>query len=408
MFKKFKSVNKKHLVLLTTGLAFCSLLILLRGMDATQYTDMSQVKSNIETTVQPTEINEEIKTENIKTQVIENHKLNTAGWIPTWASESGLNSLKNNPGVFNTISPVWYEINSDGTLKSRYPANRNTITSYANNNQITIVPTIGSFDHVFLGTILSSAEKRTAHINSIVSTVLTNNYAGIDLDYESISESDEASYFLFLGELSKQLHKNNKVLSVTVLAKWGDNVRYSYKPETRKVQDWSKVAAFADEIRIMAYDYTHSSDYYPGPIGPTGWIRRVLDYAKTEIAPAKTVLGVHLYAYEWYRPMDSQEGLDLQTDPSLNKQENPRPARAYTYTAVEKILRDYQGEDSSFEGEEIFFYTAKNSTTGVTENRALVYISPDGVKERVNIAKEYGLKGVVFWRLGGENSILSE
>jgi spore germination protein len=217
--------------------------------------------------------------------------------------------------------------------------------------------------------------------------------------------SDKDQYFIFLEKLSTQLHKNNKILSVTVLAKWGDNVRYSYRPETRQVQDWSLISKFADEVRIMAYDYTYSGDRYPGPIGPTGWIITVLEYAGEKMPPEKTVLGIHLYAYEWYQNATIGEELELKTDSSMNINTNPNTARAYTYNTVLNIIQNNSGESSTFEGENIFFYTRKNDKTGILENRALVYIGPDGVKERMLLAQRFNLKGVVFWRLGDEGSI---
>ena len=81
----------------------------------------------------------------------------------------------------------------------------------------------------------------------------------------------------------------------------------------------------------MAYDYTYSGDKYPGPIGPTGWINNVLEYASQKMPPEKTVLGIHLYAYEWYQNAITGGDLALKTDPSLNIGTNSNTARAYTY-----------------------------------------------------------------------------
>jgi spore germination protein YaaH len=121
--------------------------------------------------------------------------------------------------------------------------------------------------------------------------------------------------------------------------------------------------------------------------------------------PQKTVLGIHLYAYEWYQNAATADNLELITDSAQNSGSNPNTARAYTYRNVLSILQSNQGESSTFEGENVFFYTRKNDKTGILENRALVYISPDGVKERMLLAQKFNLKGVVFWRLGDEGSI---
>lgn len=355
------------------------------------------------------QLNSELIEPSVSVKKFENQldlsSLDKAGWIPSWASQTGLNSLNSRPEYFNTISPVWYEMQSNGNLKSRYPTNRSQIINFVKTSSVRIIPTVGMFDHNLFSQVLRNEVNRKAHVNSIVSTVVSNNYTGIDLDYESTSLEDKELYFDFLKELSSELRKHNKVLVITVLPKWGDSVRYSYKPETREVQDWARISQYADEIRIMAYDYTHLSDKYPGPIGPISWIEDVLIYAKTKIPPEKTVLGIHLYAYEWYQSVESAENLELKANREQNVSGNSNTARAYTYKNVLSILQSNQGESSTFEGENVFFYTRKNDKTGIFENRALVYISPDGVKERMLLAQNYDLNGVVFWRLGDEGGI---
>jgi spore germination protein YaaH len=371
-----------------------------------EYIDTSQVKSqDLIITITPT-VEVVVTQELISSEVVlDKNKLDVGGWMPTWASQSGYNSLNSNPNYFDTISPVWFEVKSDGNLNTKYPANRAQIINLARTNNMRILPTVGMFDHNLFSQVLQSPTNMQRHVDSIVSTVVSNGFDGIDLDYESVSLADKELYYEFLNKLSAELHKNNKILIVTVLAKWGDNVRYSYRPETRQVQDWTQISKYADEVRIMAYDYTYSGDKYPGPIGPTGWISEVLDYASQKIPSQKTVLGIHLYAYEWYQNSSTPEELELKTDSSLNIGTNPNTARAYTYNTVLDILENNVGESSTFEGENVFFYTRKNDKTGIIENRALVYISPEGVKERMLLAQKFNLKGVVFWRLGEEGSL---
>ena len=378
-----------------------------------EYIDTSQVRSQeliatatATATATPT-VEVVVTQELIKSEVVlDKNKLDIGGWMPTWASQSGYNSLTSNPNYFDTISPVWYEVKSDGTLNTKYPANRTQIINFANTDNIRMVPTVGLFDHNLFSQVLQSPANMQRHVDSIVSIVVSNGFDGIDLDYESVSLADRDLYYNFLNKLSAELHKKNKILIVTVLAKWGDDIRYSYRPETRQVQDWSLISKYADEVRIMAYDYTYSGDKYPGPIGPTGWINNVLEYASQKMPPEKTVLGIHLYAYEWYQNAITGGDLALKTDPSLNIGTNSNIARAYTYNTVLDILENNTGESSTFEGESVFFYTRENEKTGVTENRALVYISPEGVKERMLLAQKYNLKGVVFWRWGDEGGVL--
>lgn len=334
------------------------------------------------------------------------------GWIPDWASPTGFTSLRTNPELFTEISPVWYEVNTDGTLKKKLPLNSQEIITYSKVNAIKIIPAIAMFDHELFTPILQEEKKLTTHIEAIVNEVTENDYDGIDLDYESTKLSDKDKYFEFLKKLSEQLKDKDKTLIVTVVAKWGDDVNYPSLPETRQVQDWSEIAKYANQIRIMTYDYTFAKANFPGPIAPLNWLEEVLDYAVTEVNPNKLMLGIHLYSYEWWTEQKEDGSYDetkLVFVPSYNLNSlGDATARSYTYTTVKKVISENKGERTNYEGEEIFRYEKTNNDTGKKEKRVLVYISPEGVKQRVDLAAKYNLKGVAFWRLGSEDELLKD
>jgi spore germination protein YaaH len=318
------------------------------------------------------------------------------GWMPNWASSSGFETVQKNSKLFTSISPVWYEVNEDGTLKNTFPTNRNQIIEYAKANNIKIYPAIAMFDHEIFTKVLQSEENLTRHIESILKEV--KSYDGIDLDYESTKLSDKEKYFEFVARLSDGLKANNKNLIITVIAKWGDDILYPSLPETRQVQDWARLSEYVDEIRIMAYDYTFSKSYFPGPIAPLSWVRDCLTYALTKIPPEKIVLGIHLYSYEW--ETDSSIPYDFIVDMSANKT-GEKSAASYNYTQVKSILAEHKGVVSEFDNESIFRYEDGG------KKKTLVYQTPTQLQKRIEIAKEFNIKGVVFWRLGGEGDIFS-
>lgn len=178
-------------------------------------------------------------------------------------------------------------------------------------------------------------------------------------------------------------------------------------PETRQVQDWTRIAEYVDEIRIMAYDFTFSKAKYPGPIAPTHWIEDVLEYGVSKVEPEKLVLGMHLYSYEWWRiEGDEEVDLSLEKDTLKNIILEESDVRSYTYETVKTALEKYEGDITKYQSENFFSYTRTYEDTGKTEERVLVYIDPEGIREREELAKEYGLKGVAYWRLGGEGDLI--
>jgi len=321
-----------------------------------------------------------------------------SGWIPSWGSSSGLDSLKRNSSFLNIISPVWYELNENGSLKTRYPAQRQEIITTSKENGIRLIPAIAMFDHELFTKVLQSQESLDRHVDAIIKTVLDNQYDGIDLDYESTKLSDKPKYFEMLQKLSNKLHASNKQLIVTVIAKWGEDIVYPSLKETRQVQDWSEISLYVDQIRIMAYDYTFTRSKFPGPIGPLNWIDEVLKYAVTEVEPSKLILGIHLYSYEWKG--GANEPLSFIAN-YMGNTNGSSDASSYVYSQVKNIVKDNEGRAYDFEGEQVFEY----KKDGIY--RSLVYIDPQGVLDRVDLAIKYKLGGVVFWRLGGEDELLT-
>lgn len=340
-----------------------------------------------------------------------------AAWIPDWAGNEGLASFQTNARKLASVSPVWYEIKEDGSLKNKRPTNANQITTTARNNNVKLIPAIAMFDHEIFTKVLQDQANLDRHVDAIADEVEIRGYDGIDLDYESTKLSDKEKYFEFLDKLTKKLHKKDKELILTVLAKWEDNKGYTSLKETRAVQEWKELQKYADQIRIMSYDYTSFRAEYPGPIAPLFWMRQVLEYAVKHIPREKIILGIHLYSYEWYMPTNEYNAAKAKpdfTDPlsfhpisDFNLPISDRSARSYTYDTVKKLSGKFGGMIKDYEGEKYYRFNKANPQSGKMEERLLVYIDPAGVRARQDLAREFGIKGVVYWRLGGEDELLN-
>lgn len=308
--------------------------------------------------------------------------LSESGWIPSWGFDLGFESLKSNQGIIDTAMPVLYSVDRNGRVVSRDVAEWriNELLRYCAENNIRVIPTIGSFDYDAMSAAFASKEAYRKQINTIVNEVERHGFDGIDLDYEKIRVNEKENFFLFLEELSRELKRNGRTLSVTVFAKW-ENANYTDHEQTRQVQDYVRIGQIADEVRIMAYDYTLQSSKTPGPIGPVNWIEDVLDYATNAIANEKIWLGVHLYGYQW----------------------SESRTVAFTYTTGQTIINNpninAQFKESLGEGYAEFSCDNGQSCTAYFQNQR-------GVEMRRELARKYNIAGVAYWRLGGELDIL--
>lgn len=323
-------------------------------------------------------------------------------WLPYWGMEEGKQSLRKDHPL-NDLSPVWYEVNQDGSLQTKIKASAGFLKQTAHQQNLRLMPSIAIFDYKHLAKVIGVPENQKRHIDSIVSEVEKHQFDGVDIDYEAIAIENKDNYFHFLEALAARLHANKKKLSVTVLSKWGDHVNYPLFPQTRKVQDWSRIAKLADEVRIMAYDYTMATSTYPGPIAPNHWVESVLTYATSQMPSHKIILGIHLYGFEWssndLKHLTFQPVID--TNP-LRKQR----VRSYTSKVIQNILSSNKGSLKSHAGESIFRYQREDSS-GNLQHRALVFPSQRGVTDKVKLAHRFGIKGVYFWRIGSEAKLLS-
>jgi len=298
------------------------------------------------------------------------------GWIPTWSMNSGTKTLEERKDRFDSISPVFYSIQNDGSFQG----NKNgleKIKSIINGTQVKLIPTISSFDPTALSKNLNNPDPYNKYL---LDEIDQNNFDGIDLNYEATFTSDKEAFFNHLRFMSSELKKRNKIFSVTVLSKWGDNINYGFAPQTRGVQDYVEIAKYADQIRIMTYDFTSQGSANPGPIAPIEWVEQVLQYATNRVNPSKIVLGIPLYGYFWNPTENTAKALDFRTATEIIKF-NSNPDNFFSEKHKEGALK-YIGSN----GKTYFGY----------------YANPESIKARIDVAAKYGVNSVVFWRLGDD------
>ena len=163
-----------------------------------------------------------------------------------------------------------------------------------------------------LAAMLRNKSQRKALIKLLVQRTEAVGADGLDLDWENFAFNDGASSWSStrrvlnptVRRLAKKLHARGKLLSVTVpvgaaplTASGSPRLGGGYS-----VFDWKRLAAAADQLNLMTYDYSFSS---PGPIGPHGWVKQAATAATRSVAAAdrrKIVVGVPLYGKSWPTP----------------------------------------------------------------------------------------------------------
>lgn len=220
----------------------------------------------------------------------------TSAWITPWSSDA-LPSIEAHAGELDESNPVWYSLSADGEVVVNWNGENPAWRAAMSGTRL--VPTIqnasgGRFDAALVGRLLATEATREAHAEAIASLVRAHAYDGIDLDYEALPADLRESFSAFVETLAAKLHLGGHLLSVTVHPKTSDAQDW----KGPGAQDWARIGAAADSVKIMAYDY-HWATSEPGPLAPLDWIESVTRYAVRVMPAEKVMIALPWYGYDW-------------------------------------------------------------------------------------------------------------
>ncbi len=309
-----------------------------------------------------------------------------ATWMPTsWDAERARASWSAHRAQIQELSPVWYQAaySGDGSIVPYAGACDAALVAEAHANHTLVLPLInnsydGGFDPAPVSAIIHDPARRAVHVTALVNEVLACGYDGIDLDYESLNgEADREAFSLFVEQLAAALHAQGKLLAVTVHPKTAEPGTW----DGPQAQDWARLGAAADRLRIMTYGY-HWSGSEPGPLAPVFWMDDVAAFAVRQVNPSRVYLGLHFYGLDWANGT----------------------ASGVTWERVQELLvasgavRQWSGESGgAVIAEPWFVYD-----DGGTEHE-IWYADGESIAARLSLVRQYGLGGVAVWRLGGED-----
>jgi GH18 family chitinase len=151
---------------------------------------------------------------------------------------------------------------------------------------------VTSFDAGVLDAMLSSPAARSNAVAQLGDLVDAYGGHGVSVDFEGMDAGNLGDLPLFVQELKARVAE---VSVATPAVDWA------------KAYDYPELAASADALFIMGYDY-HWRAGDPGPVAPlfggAPWGQYALDwsvadYLATGVPASKLVLGLPLYGYVW-------------------------------------------------------------------------------------------------------------
>ena len=343
------------------------------------------------------------------------------GWLPYYSMKTYLPAVLNNADLIKEIMPFWYTLKYDGKSKKAvvtdvYKTANPSVPiaeplAALRNAGMTLIPTISDgTDKLVLANLLAKPVSRKQVVDAIVATVASQNYDGIDLDFEGFAFIDPnttwkataPNWVLFVKELSAALHAEKKILSITT--------PYLFNPaEAQKgyfVYAWAQIAPFIDRLRIMTYDYSTSR---PGPIGPIAWTEKTVKYAISIMPASKVYLGLPGYGKDWVTKVEGvcPSNLAKIITPSAKAGTflmRDAASIAATYGAVPTYNETFAEVTFSYKRE----YTGTTSSglsTTCTASRTAWHQNAQSFSVRAKLVAKYQLGGAAQWVIGQEEPL---
>lgn len=346
------------------------------------------------------------------------------GWIPYYSMKTALPDALNNSDLIKEVMPFWYTLKFDEKAKAAVitdlyaPANPSVpITdplSALRGAGYSIIPTItDGTDKLVLAGLLKNPVARSEIITAILNLVTTNNYDGIDLDFEGFAFVDGNTtwastaplWITFVKELSTALHAEKKLLSISS--------PYVLNPNDAQkgyyVYAWAGIASYIDKLRIMTYDYSVSK---AGPLGPITWAERTVQYAISIMPASKVFVGVPGYGRDWVTavsgvcPSNVANAVKVGAKAATFVMRDAQSLAA-TYGAT-PTYSDQFGE-MSFSYQKVYNGTTDSGlATSCTASRTAWYQDAKSWALRAALVTKYRIGGITAWTFGMEEPLAME
>jgi spore germination protein YaaH len=314
-------------------------------------------------------------------------KLAVTAWLPYWEMPAALGSTLHNSSVIGTASPYWYDISGDATLHDEAGAGSQTVVSELLAHDERVLPMVTEEDGMrAFAQVLASRSKRNALVRTLVKLASHPGYAGLDIDFESfaydpkhrtgLADSLATLYPELISQTCVALHAIGRSCQVTVMARTTAAHTYAHGDIPTWVYDYKALAAAADRVQVMAYDY-HSPGGPSGPIAPLPWVRQVIAYARSQGSSSRYELGVPAYGYDWYGRTSATAVYAGQLS-----------------TLVAQVHA--QPQWNATDGEETFSYRLHH------HKHTVWVVDAKADHERAELAAAAGFSGVAVWAAGYE------
>lgn len=232
----------------------------------------------------------------------------------------------------------------------------------------------GNFNNRLIHSVVNNEAYKNNLIQNLLNTMDEKGYEGVDIDFEYILASDRDAFTAFVWEVAETMRANGYHTSVALAPKTSsEQTGLLYEGK-----DYRTLGEAADHVLLMTYEwgYTYGP---PMAVAPIHQVRRVVEYALTQIPSEKINLGIPNYGYDW--PLPYVRGVTKAT--TINNVQAVRIA-----IAQGAVIQFDELSQSPF-----FTYISEG-----TEHEVW-FEDVRSLQEKFNLIKEYSLRGCGYWQI---------
>lgn len=232
----------------------------------------------------------------------------------------------------------------------------------------------GNFNNQLIHSVVNNDVYTDRLIQELLELMNLKGYQGVDIDFEYILVQDRDAFTAFVWKVADAMRAAGYHTSVALAPKSSAD----QKGLLYEGKDYRALGEAADHVLLMTYEwgYTYGP---PMAVAPINQVRRVVEYALTEIPANKVDLGIPNYGYDWPLPY---------------QREITKAATIGNVEAVRIAIR---------QGAEIYFDSlAESPYFRYTEggiSHEVWFEDVRSLQAKFNLIRQYALRGCGYWQI---------
>ncbi|KSB89352.1 polysaccharide deacetylase [Caulobacter vibrioides] len=298
----------------------------------------------------------------------------SVGFYVPW-DEDSRESLRRHIGQLDVVSPQWVAMNGPRGQITVDDDPVGTARIAAATNHPTVLPLVhnsadASFNGPMADAMLADPAARKALIDNLVALAQRRGFGGYIFDLEALSPKGLSNYPLLLDEARAAFKASGREVWVTA-------------PFDEQGWPLKRLQQSADTIVLMAYDQ-HYGGGDPGPNAGQDWYENELDKRFAALDPARTVMALGAYGYDWtLKPDGTAASGDAATFHEAIRNAQDAGADIRMDDDALNPTYGYQGDDG--------------------DKHVVWFLDAATLFNQVKVTDPFRPRGYGLWRMGGED-----